>query len=114
MIPDIDLARVKRWVAERNDSLPPEVRSRVSYELELSDRAVTVVENRSPWRPRADAAPTRAPVARFRYTKIRCQWSLYWRDANDRFHRYEGAEPTPHLRALLAEVDRDPTGIFWG
>jgi hypothetical protein len=28
--------------------------------------------------------------------------------------RYDLTEPTPDIRVLLDEVDRDPTCIFWG
>lgn len=75
---------------------------------------MTILEYRPPWR--ADYGPnwTRFPIARLRYTKTRRQWSLYWRDRNLRFHLYEPAPATSSVEDLLAEVDRDPTGIFWG
>jgi hypothetical protein len=39
---------------------------------------------------------------------------LYWRDRNRRFHLYDLVSPTASVEELLAEVDRDPTAIFWG
>lgn len=42
------------------------------------------------------------------------EWTLYWPDRNSRFHRYDLAQPTTDVVALLDEVDRDPTSIFWG
>jgi hypothetical protein len=53
-------------------------------------------------------------VARLRYTKTHAEWSLYWRDRNAKFHVYDRVEPTPTVDRLLAEVDADPTSIFWG
>ena len=41
-------------------------------------------------------------------------WSLYWRDRNLRFHTYDRLRPTGNVDQLLDEIDRDPTGIFWG
>jgi hypothetical protein len=41
-------------------------------------------------------------------------WSLYWRDRNLRFHEYDRVPATAGVEDLLAEVDRDPTAIFWG
>jgi hypothetical protein len=41
-------------------------------------------------------------------------WTLYFRDRNLRFHRYDLAAPSGSVAELLAEVDADPTGIFWG
>jgi Protein of unknown function (DUF3024) len=31
-----------------------------------------------------------------------------------RFHEYGRVPATESIEDLLAEVDRDPTGIFWG
>lgn len=41
-------------------------------------------------------------------------WELYWRDRNLRFHAYNRVGPSANIDELLAEVDRDPTCIFWG
>ncbi|HUP15832.1 MAG TPA: DUF3024 domain-containing protein [Acidimicrobiia bacterium] len=57
---------------------------------------------------------TRFPVARLRYTKTRGEWSFYWRDRNFKFHEYDLAPPPPHVDELIAEIERDPTSIFWG
>ena len=57
---------------------------------------------------------TRSPIARLRYVKTTGVWSLYWRDRNSRFHAYDLAAATASIEELLAELDRDPTAIFWG
>jgi len=41
-------------------------------------------------------------------------WMLYWRDRNLRWHRYDRIGPSPHIDPLLAEIEADPTSIFWG
>jgi hypothetical protein len=51
--------------------------------------------------------------ARLRYTKARRDWSLYGSDRKSNFHRYD-LQPAADVVALLDEVDRDPTSIFWG
>jgi hypothetical protein len=55
-------------------------------------------------------------IARFHYYKARNQWVLFWRDSKRRqgWHRYDGISPNRSIEPLLAEVDKDPTGIFWG
>lgn len=111
VLPELDLARIHRWADAR---VPQHARHQVRVEVETSDRAVTIVERRVPWQ--ADFGPdwSRFPIARLRYTKSRGEWTLYWRDRNLKFHRYDFSEPTKDVSELLAEIDRDPTGIFWG
>ncbi|OWP46354.1 DUF3024 domain-containing protein, partial [Pseudomonas nitroreducens] len=70
------------------------------------------VEVRPPWDGVGEH--TRFPIARLRYTKSTGQWAIYWRDRNLRFHRYDSIEASPHVDDLLAEIEADPTGIFWG
>jgi hypothetical protein len=117
MVPDLDLARLKKWIDRRNRGVPDGV---VEYRLDVSDRAVTVLECRPPWDDEDDDVDdplpewTPQPIARFRYTKNRHEWSLYWSDRNLKFHRYDLAAPTPHVETLIDEVEKDRTAIFWG
>jgi Protein of unknown function (DUF3024) len=94
--------------------VPERVRGEVRVEVDISDRHLTVVECRPPWRADMGAEWTRSPIARLRYVKTTGVWSLYWRDRNLRFHVYDLAAPTASIEELLAELDRDPTAIFWG
>ena len=114
MIPDLDLARVQRWIDRRNAEIPPAARDQIRYEIDLTDRAITVLECRPPWHEDDGPDWTRFPICRFRYTKARSEWSLYWRDRNLTFHLYDLAAPSPHLDELLDHVTADRTGIFWG
>ncbi len=114
VIPDADLARVQRWVKARNDRIPEQVRDRIRIELDVGSRALTIFECHPPWRDDMGPDWSRLPTARLRYTKIRNEWALYWSDRNSEFHEYDLVEPTRYVSHLLAEVDRDPTYIFWG
>lgn len=113
-LPETDLARIRRWIDARNAQLPEQAVGLIRYELDVDARAVTILECRPPWRKEYGSEWTRMPVARLRYTKTRREWQLYWRDRNSRFHAYDLASPTANVEQLLAEVDADPTGIFWG
>jgi hypothetical protein len=55
-----------------------------------------------------------AVIVRLRYSKATRLWSLYWRDRNLKFHEYDRVPASASVDELLAEVDRDPTAIFWG
>lgn len=111
MIPDDDLAQVRRWAEHR---IPEHVRDQVRLEFAVTDRTITILECRPPWRPDYGPEWTRFPIARLRYTKTRDQGSLYWRDRNLNFHEYDLTDPSSNVQDLLDEIDRDPTAIFWG
>jgi len=94
--------------------VPETVRDQVRVEADVADRHVTIVECRPPSRAEMGAQWTRFPIARLRYTKASGKWSLLWRDRDVRFHAYDRVPPTERVEELLAEIDRDPTAIFWG
>jgi hypothetical protein len=110
-IPELALARVERFCEEH---VPPHVRDQVRLEVEVGPGTLTIVERRPPWN--ADFGPewSRSPVVRFRHNSRTKLWTLYWRDRNERFHRYDLHPPSRSIDALLEEVKRDPTSLFWG
>jgi hypothetical protein len=109
--PDLDVARVQRWCAAR---VPEHARDQVRVECELAPRHLTIVERRAPWDEDSTEEWTSSPIARLRYTAATSSWTLFWRDRRERFGRYDRLEPTPQVQVLLDEIERDPTGIFWG
>jgi hypothetical protein len=99
VLPEIDVARLARWVEERNVRVPGHARSQIRYEFDLADRSATLLECRPPWDGVGDVW-TRWPSARLRYTSSRKEWSLYWRDRNLKFDLYDLVQPTPTLEAV--------------
>ena len=92
----------------------PRCANRSATRIDVTNVAITVVECRPPWREGFGTEWTRFPICRFRYTKVRRQWSLYWRDRNLNFHEHDLVQPTPHLDELIEYVKNDRSGIFWG
>jgi hypothetical protein len=111
VLPELDAAHVQRWCAAR---VPHFALHEVRVECDVAPRHLTLVERRPPWREGARSDWTRFPIARLRYTAATQAWTLYWRDRNLRFHTYDLAAPAGRVADLLAEIDSDPTGIFWG
>ncbi len=110
-LPTLDVAAARHYCEQR---VPPHAIDDVRVELEESRGAITIVELRPPWREDFGPEWTSLAIARFRWSKSAGVWTLYWRDQDERWHRYEPIGSTSSIGPLLDEVDRDPTGIFWG
>jgi hypothetical protein len=93
--------------------IPAAERSRVRLDLAFADNHVTVVESR----PKADepGAWNQLPVARFRYNAAAGTWALLCPafGQKDAWRPYP-VQPTRELDRLIATLDEDATGIFWG
>jgi hypothetical protein len=94
------------------DRIPEHARQQVRMSFRIRANNVTLLEERP-----AFMEPERwldIPVAQFRFRPEDATWMLYWPDRNSRWHEYDDVDPTDALDDLLREVDKDPTGIFWG
>jgi hypothetical protein len=111
-IPELERRRVERALDRFRERVPVEIRDQLRYEHRFSGNAVLLVERRPSFRD--PAVFTELAVARFVYSPTIGGWSLRWRDRHSRWHRYEGFENRPTFQELLDEVQRDPTGIFFG
>lgn len=107
MIPEEALDLIRRW---SDHKVPEHVREQMRLELDVTDRTVTIVECRRPWRPDDGPDRTGFPIARLRYRKSRDDWALYWRDRNLGFHEYDLADPSAEVQGLLDEVDGKQQG----
>lgn len=111
-IPDHVRAQAESALQEfcaAHSSAAGEDRLRYVYKFEVS--AATLIAERpgfinsDSWLPK--------PVARFRYSEARDEWSLYWSDASGKWHRVSGVKASKDLRELLRAVVTDSLGVFW-
>jgi hypothetical protein len=93
-----------------------EQRSTDDYRIEHEVRgsSITILERRPPWNPASGSEWSRLKVAQLRYDDRARRWRLYSHDSSDRWHPYEFAPPAPDVASLLAAIEEDRTGIFWG
>ncbi|MBI3553029.1 MAG: DUF3024 domain-containing protein [Elusimicrobia bacterium] len=100
---------LERYCAER---VPPHARSKVRMTYKWRGDTATLIEERPYFQD--PKRWTSHPVAQFRYDGDKKRWTLYCADRNSRWHLYEKIRPAASIQTLLDEVNRDPTGIFWG
>jgi hypothetical protein len=104
-IRDAAIAQVERFCSARSTA-DAAVKHRVR------GNAITLVERRVPWRP--DAEWSALDIAQLRFDAASHTWTLHWRRAAGTWQRYEDLDGAPTLEPLLAEIDADPDGVFWG
>ena len=92
--------------------VPIWVRDEVALQFRIRGHDVVLFEKRPLFRDPSKWIESN--VAKFRLNSKTETWSLFWRDRQSKWHRYERCEPSPDIAHFLQEVDRDPTGIFWG
>ena len=110
---DLELKRIDRSVGELCRRLsPPEHADEVRVTCEVEGHSVSVWEERPPWRGQGEW--TRMGVARFRYFRSCDEWQLYWMRQDLRWHLYDPDEMPADLASLVAVVEADKYGAFFG
>ncbi|MBA3432495.1 MAG: DUF3024 domain-containing protein [Actinobacteria bacterium] len=105
------LVVVEEFCEER---IPPDLRDRVRLEARRRGNAITIVERRVPWNPDFGPDWTSSDVAQLRLDSLSETWTLHWKRADGRWYASEEPPPTRDVAALLAEIDTDRNGVFWG
>jgi DUF3024 family protein len=107
---EIAVAAVEAFCEAR---IPEQHRDEVRLECACRGNTITIHERRAPWNPELPDW-TSLKVAQLRFDPALGRWSLYCRDSNERWWAYEDIGTSASVDPLLAEIDADPTGIFWG
>lgn len=112
-LPELTKKKVETVLTDYcNKSIPPHVKDKVRLTFEFRGKSTTLFEDRPVWND--PSRWTHVPVAQFRFDLKTLQWRLYCCDRNSKWHAYLGTSTTRSFESLLAEVDLDLTGIFWG
>ena len=112
-VSELELKLIDRTVGTLCRRLsPPQLADQLHVIYEVDGHNVCIFEERPPWR--ATGAWTHHGVAKFRYYRSRRQWQLHWMRRDLKWHLYEPAEATADLAALVAVVDEDTYGAFFG
>jgi len=92
--------------------VPEAIRYQLRLEFKIRGNNVTLIEERP-----AFGNPDiwiSIPIAQFRYNPDDETWYLYCCYRNLRWHLYHLISSNRDMDVLIREVEKDPTGIFWG
>ena len=110
---ELELKRIERTVGElcRRCS-PPEHADELRTVYEVASHSVTMYEERSPW---TGWQVNRAETWRSRRSStFRGGWQLYWMRQDLRWHLSDPDEMPADLDSLVAVVEADKYGAFFG
>lgn len=92
--------------------VPPHARDQVRVEFQVRGNEVVLFEVRPHWQGGGDWIPMK--VARFKKDDKTETWQLYWADRNSKWRKYPPLPFHRDIEKLLAEVERNESGAFWG
>ncbi len=94
------------------NKIPVTTTDQLRLEFKIKGNNVTLYETRLVLRN--PSVWSENPVAQFRFDDKTKKWDLYCRYRNSKWYLYREIDSSANFDDLLKEVDRDPTGIFWG
>jgi len=110
---ELEPKRIERTVCELcRKCSPPEQAGELRTVYEVEGHSVTMYEERPPWDGVGEW--TRRGIARLRFSRSRSEWQLYWMRQDLRWHLYDPDEMLADLGSLVAVVEADKYGAFFG
>ena len=94
------------------NKIPVITRDKMRLEFKIRGNSVTLYETRPSFKD--SYLWNENPVAQFRFDIEVEKWNLYCCDCKLKWYLYTDIDSNINFDDLLNEVDRDPTGIFWG
>ena len=97
-----------------SNKIPAHVRHQLRLNFSFWSNCVTLVEEREAYDMPGEW--TKMPIAQFRLDVIDGLWRLYCADLKRRgsWLLYQDVEPARDFEVLLAAIDLDRSGAFWG
>ena len=92
---------------------PPHIRSELDLGFRVTGQSIEIFEIRPVWR--GDPKETiEIRVAKATYVKTQKAWKIYWQRADLKWHRYDPGLSVPSLEEVLAIINQDEYGCFYG
>lgn len=110
---EIEHARIEKYLDHFCCERVPPHAARVSrYVYRVYDDVVEIVELRPD--PEGKAYPTEVPAVLIRRDRVARTWVMRWMRDDLQWHDYQPTRVIRHLEDVLAEVELDPFGCFFG
>ncbi len=108
VLPELDIEQLRRSCKER---VPDKFADEVRLDVTVKGKRVSIHENRPPWTGVGEW--TSMPIAQIRYEGDGL-WTLYFGDRYGKWTEYCDLERRQPIEVIIAELEDDPTCVFWG
>ncbi len=110
---EVEIYRINNFVGTLCKLKAPEsIRDQLRYEYTIENQDVIIYEIRPRWNKPDEQ--TRLPCAKLKFVRNQNVWKLYWHRADMKWHAYDPCKSSRDLAELIAEIDTDPHGCFFG
>jgi len=110
---EIELYKINNFVGTLCKLKAPEsIRDQLRYEYTIENQDVIIYEIRPRWNKPDEQ--TRLPCAKLKFVRSQNVWKLFWHRADMKWHAYDPCKSARDLAELIAEIDTDPHGCFFG
>ena len=110
---EIELRFIENTVGkmcQRRSPAPLKDQTRITYKV--INHSVEVYEQGPGWKKPEEW--TNMGIAKFLYARTTRKWKLYWMKQDLKWHLYEPLSESTTIDRLVAEVDKDSHGAFFG
>ena len=110
---EIEIYKINNFVGVLcNKKAPEAIRDQLRYEYKIENQDVILYEIRPRW-DKPDEQ-TGMPCAKLKFVRSQNVWKLFWHRANMKWYAYGPLKSSRDLSELIAEIDTDPHGCFFG
>ena len=110
---EIEIQKVKKIVGTLcSEKTPEHLKDQLRFEYEIEKQSAIIYEVRPAWNNPSEY--TKMPLAKLTYVKTEKVWKLYWKRASGKWVIYEPMESSKDLGDLVAAIDKDLHGCFFG
>jgi hypothetical protein len=110
---EIELKKIDRFVGGLCRKRTPEkYKNELKFEYRIKGHDVEIIEIRPFWKNPTEM--TELSVAKLKFNRAKNIWVLFWKRASGKWQKYEPSKDKKDLAGLVAEIDHDEFGCFFG
>lgn len=111
---DFEIKKIEKAIAEfmKKRRPAPHIRAQLDLGFRLTGQSVELFEIRPVWDNPKEKMEI--PIAKATYVKSQRMWKIFWQRQDLKWHSYQPHPKARTIEEVLAVVDQDAHGCFFG